>query len=195
MTQEIEIEFKNIVTKEEFTQLLNEFSLDKHQFIIQQNHYFDTTNFSLKDQKSALRIRYKSDSYTLTLKQTIEEGILETHQLLSEDEAKGMFAGDPLIPGKVYDILKELGIKPNELNYLGMLETSRAEIDYLDGTLVFDHSCYFQKDDYEIEYEAMNYQQGQQDFLLFLQKYNIPVRETENKIRRFFKAKGLEGTD
>ncbi|WP_246938588.1 CYTH domain-containing protein [Bacillus pinisoli] len=195
MTQELEIEFKNLVTKEEFSYLLAEFSLDMHQFIIQQNHYFDTIDFSLKERKAALRIRYKNNSYTLTLKQTIEEGILETHQKLTDKEARSILEGFPLIKGEVYDIIKEDGINPEALKYLGMLETSRAEIQYEDGTLVFDHSRYLNQSDYEIEYEATHFQKGQQNFRKFLQTYNIPIRETENKIRRFFRAKGLEGTE
>ncbi|WP_456275851.1 CYTH domain-containing protein [Bacillus sp. AK128] len=188
MTQEIEIEFKNLVTKEEFDYLIKEFSIAKHQFIIQQNHYFDTDDFSLKNQKSALRIRFKKNSYTLTLKQTIEEGILETHQELTDKEAKEMLDGK-FLSGEIFNIITALHINPKEIKYLGTLETNRAEIDYSDGTLVFDHSRYLNKDDYEIEFEVPDFQQGQLDFQQLLQKYQIPIRETENKIRRFFNEK------
>ena len=46
MTQEIEIEFKNIVTKEEFDTLCKSFSIEA--FTKQVNHYFETPDFSLK---------------------------------------------------------------------------------------------------------------------------------------------------
>jgi uncharacterized protein YjbK len=195
MNQEIEIEFKNLVTKEEFNCLLKEFSISNHQFILQQNHYFDTASFSLKDNKAALRIRLKNNSYTLTLKQTISEGMLETHQSLTHEEAKAILDGSFILHGDIFDIITGLQIEPNEIKYLGTLETNRAEIKYLSGILVFDHSHYLNKDDYEIEYEAENYKQGKQDFYNMLKKYHIPIRETENKIRRFFnkKQKGLEG--
>jgi uncharacterized protein YjbK len=195
MNQEIEIEFKNLITKEEFDELLKEFSISDHQFILQQNHYFDTTCFSLKDNKAALRIRFKNNTYTLTLKQTMNEGILETHQDLSEDEAKSMLQGGQFIQGDIRNLINDLQIDTEEIQYLGTLETNRAEINYLDGTLVFDHSRYLNKDDYEIEYEVTDYKQGLQNFNHLLQKHQIEIRETDNKIRRFFneKQKGMEG--
>lgn len=52
------------------------------------NHYFETPNFSLKEAGSALRIRHKGETYTLTLKQPAEVGLLETHQVVTENEAK-----------------------------------------------------------------------------------------------------------
>lgn len=52
------------------------------------NHYFETPDFSLKEAGSALRIRHKGETYTLTLKQPAEIGLLETHQVVTEDEAK-----------------------------------------------------------------------------------------------------------
>ncbi len=74
MTQEIEIEFKNIVTKEEFDTLCKSFSIEA--FTKQVNHYFETPDFSLKEAGSALRIRHKGATYTLTLKQPAEIGLL-----------------------------------------------------------------------------------------------------------------------
>ncbi|MBM7659739.1 uncharacterized protein YjbK [Bacillus mesophilus] len=193
MNQEIEIEFKNLVTKEEFEGLLKEFSISNHQFILQQNHYFDTTSFSLKDHKAALRIRYKNNSYTLTLKQTINKGILETHQDLSENEAQSMLQGGLLIQGDIRTLIDDLNIDSKEIQYLGTLETNRAETNYLNGTLVFDHSHYLNKNDYEIEYEVTDYEKGLQNFNHLLQKHQIDIRETNNKIQRFFieKQKGM----
>jgi uncharacterized protein YjbK len=189
MKQEIEIEFKNLVTEEEFRLLLTEYSLLDHQFTLQQNHYFDTASFSLKETEAALRIRYKKGLYILTLKQPLEEGILETHQSLSHEEANKMLAGGSLVQGDVYSIVKSLQVDPISIVYLGTLETNRAEVQYRDGTLVFDHSRYLNKDDFELEYEATNFKQGQEDFTNLLQKHGIPTRKTENKIRRFFNEK------
>jgi uncharacterized protein YjbK len=189
MNQEIEIEFKNLLLKEEFHSLLKEYSISENQFIIQQNHYFDTASFSLKEKGAALRIRYKKDSYTLTLKQPLSEGILETHQTLTVKEANEMLSGGALVTGDVYTVVETLGINPGEIQFLGTLETNRAEINYKDGLLVFDHSRYLYTEDFEIEFEAKNYTQGQKDFLDFLTHHGIPTRHTDNKIRRFFNKK------
>jgi uncharacterized protein YjbK len=189
MKQEIEIEFKNLLTEEEFRLLLIEYSLSESQFTLQQNHYFDTASFSLKETGAALRIRYKKGVYTLTLKQPLEEGILETHQSLSNEEANNMLTGGSLVQGDVYSIVQSLQVDPTSIIYLGTLETNRAEVLYRDGTLVFDHSHYLNKDDFELEYEATHFKQGQEDFATLLKKYGIPTRKTENKIRRFFNEK------
>jgi uncharacterized protein YjbK len=186
MNQEIEIEFKNLLSKEEFYSLLKEFSVSENQFILQQNHYFDTASFSLKEKGAALRIRYKKQSYTLTLKQPMVEGILETHQVLTDEEANCMLNGGPLVVGDVYSIIEALGVNPSNIQFLGTLETNRAQINYHGGLLVFDHSRYLNTEDFEIEFEAKEYTKGQQDFLTLLEQHKIPVRDTENKIRRFF---------
>ncbi|MFZ3589245.1 CYTH domain-containing protein [Bacillus sp. DJP31] len=189
MNQEIEIEFKNLLVKEEFQFLLNEYSLTENRFTLQQNHYFDTATFDLKSNGAALRIRHKNGVYTLTLKQPIEEGILETHQVLTEQQAMGMLSGGTLLDGDIQNIIKALQIDSAKIVHFGTLETNRAEIHDLDGILVFDHSRYLNQDDYELEYEVQDFKHGQEKFLAFLHKHGIPIRTTENKIKRFFNAK------
>ncbi len=57
--QEIEIEFKNILTKQEFDTLLQWFQIKSEQFQPQTNYYFDTEDYLLKKNESALRIKKK----------------------------------------------------------------------------------------------------------------------------------------
>ncbi|RKJ60851.1 CYTH domain-containing protein, partial [Butyricicoccus sp. 1XD8-22] len=57
MTQEIEIEFKNLLTKEQYEMLLKEFKIDDSKIIRQTNHYFDTPEWHLKTLHAGLRIR------------------------------------------------------------------------------------------------------------------------------------------
>lgn len=57
--QNIEIEFKNMLTKEEYELLLTHFQVGKEDLFEQENHYFDTSDFALKANHSALRIRKK----------------------------------------------------------------------------------------------------------------------------------------
>lgn len=59
MSQNIEIEFKNLLTETEFMQLKSFLDIDNSMFIKQDNHYFDTANFTLKELGCALRIRFK----------------------------------------------------------------------------------------------------------------------------------------
>lgn len=187
MQQEIEIEFKNMVTKEEFHSLCHAFSITT--FAKQVNHYFETPTFSLKNAGSALRIRYKNNIYTLTLKQPAEIGLLETHQTLTEDEAKIMMETNQLIKGAVSKQLETLQIPVSSLQYMGSLTTERAETTFKGGILVFDHSFYYEQDDYELEYEVSDEQAGQAAFASLLKEHNIPIRHTKNKVQRFFLAK------
>jgi uncharacterized protein YjbK len=187
--QEIEIEFKNLLTKNEFHTLCSAFKMTDSDFIEQDNHYFDTPDFILKEHQCALRIRVKQGKSTLTLKQPNEKGHLETHQTLTAIEREQMLRGLSFIDGQVKQILQEEGIPISKIKHLGTLTTKRAEINYHNGTLVFDHSRYFNKEDFEVEYEVSNEDAGLRQFEKLLHHFSIEKRTTPNKIRRFFKEK------
>ena len=190
MKQEIEIEFKNIITQEEFKQLLYTFSIKDEDFITQENHYFDTETFSLKNNGCALRIRKKNNAYEMTLKQPAKDGLLETNIFLEEDIAHSMMERNIIPNNAITQILQdEFTIDASSIQYFGSLVTNRAETKYKSGLLVLDHSIYLNKEDYEIEYEVEQFKQGQKDFEELLKKLNIPLRKTDNKIKRFYNEK------
>jgi len=196
MRQEIEIEFKNLLTREEFETLKKAFQISESAFLFQENHYFDTPEFALKENGAALRIRMKKGTYTLTLKQPHREGVLETHQPLTREEAFSLIEGESFITGAIAEIVKNLNVRPEEIRRFGTLCTKRAQIDYKSGALVLDHSYYLQTDDYEIEYESGDAAVGEQTFKELLQTFNIPIRKTENKIKRYYlKRYGLRDSD
>lgn len=189
LKQEIEIEFKNIVTKEEFDRLRSHFQLTEDQFVSQENHYFDTPTFSLKDCGAALRIRSKKDKSVLTLKQPHQEGLLETHEALTNEQAKELRDGSPKIPSTIQQLITDLQVDSHALTYFGTLRTSRAEIPYKNGLLVLDHSFYLGAEDYEVEYEVTDANEGAKYFEQLLTELDIKKKPTENKIRRFYKRK------
>ena len=88
MSQHLEIEFKNILTKEEFIKLQKYFSVSDNDFFCQHNDYFDTENFALKQLGCALQIVEKNGNYELTLKEPWEVGLLETNEEIREEERK-----------------------------------------------------------------------------------------------------------
>ncbi|WP_404323695.1 CYTH domain-containing protein [Cytobacillus firmus] len=185
----IEIEFKNMITTDEFTALMNFLNLRSEDFSEQENHYFDTPDFLLKEKGSALRIRQKYGSFELTLKQPHPEGLLETNEDLSESEAAEMIQTGKIPREQIKKSIEELGIKTDNLRYFGTLTTKRAEKEYNKGLAVLDHSRYLNKEDFEIEFEVDDRKEGQMVFLNLLQQLNIPVRKTENKIKRFYNEK------
>ena len=128
MTQEIEIEFKNLLTKQEFDKLTDFFGFTNDAFKLQENHYFDTPDFQLKASGAALRIRFKNGSYVLTLKEPAKIGLLETHQQLNKEEAEGLlFSNERLREGTITKQLQNLGVKSDDLRFFGTLSTARAE--------------------------------------------------------------------
>ncbi|MBN8199146.1 CYTH domain-containing protein [Bacillus sp. NTK034] len=185
----IEIEFKNMLTSEEFSSLIDFFYLRSEDFSEQENHYFDTPDFLLKSKGSALRIRQKNGSFELTLKQPHPEGLLETNENITESEAAEMIQTGKIPKEQIIISIEKLGIKTDRLQYFGTLATKRAEKEYMKGLAVLDHSSYLNKEDFELEYEVDNRNEGELTFLNLLKQLNIPVRKTENKIKRFYNEK------
>ncbi|WHY02106.1 CYTH domain-containing protein [Neobacillus sp. DY30] len=189
MSETIEIEFKNLLTKVEYENLLKEFKVKEDQIISQTNHYFDTPSFSLKELGSALRIREKSGQYEMTLKQPAAVGLLETTQYITNNEFLDAIKNGILPKGLIHKRLEQLNISFTDIVYFGSLSTDRAEFPYKNGLLVLDHSTYLNTEDYEVEYEVDDYQLGQAAFKELLNQYSIPLRITPNKIARFYQQK------
>src|SRR5699024_5559459 len=95
MGQEIEIEFKTLIDEHTFYKLLETLPFPIKP-VVQTNHYVDTKHKTLKKHKSALRIREKDESYTLTLKQPQTRSELETHDLLTYQEYVSCIKGHPI---------------------------------------------------------------------------------------------------
>ncbi|KHE67317.1 CYTH domain-containing protein [Halobacillus sp. BBL2006] len=189
MSQEIEIEYKNLLTLEEYQQVYQFLPFKSVELIEQTNYYFESSDFKLREQGAALRIRKKNDQWVLTLKQPHEEGLLETHDSLTEEEANLWIQNKMLEKPHTEKQLRELGISVDELTYLGSLTTRRKEVAYKDTTVVLDHSLYYDQEDFELEVEASSRQQGEAVFEEILTSCDIPTRNTDNKIKRFYKAK------
>ncbi len=58
MSQEIEIEYKNLLTKDEFNSLLSNLSFPR-KGQVQINYYFETADLALRNKLSALKIKKK----------------------------------------------------------------------------------------------------------------------------------------
>lgn len=185
MSQEIEIEFKNLLTKEEFDHLRSVYPFQA-EAKSQINYYFETTDFALQAKGSAIRIRKKNDQYVLTLKEPHSVGILETHDILTEAEANAWMQGEIVPKEHTTKQLKAKSIAVENLCYYGALQTDRREIRHGEVLLVLDYSLYNNRVDYELELEANDEATGLRVFEEILQEHGIPKRTTQNKIERFF---------
>jgi uncharacterized protein YjbK len=186
MPQEIEIEFKNLLTEAEFEKLYTIFEMEKETEILQVNHYFETKDFQLKQHGAALRIREKKGEYQSTLKQPYEDGLLETHDYLTAEQANAWINGEITLGPEIRKQLQELGISTEELAYGGRLKTNRRETAYHETTIVLDRSEYGDTIDYELELEAKSFAHGQSVFQTILTDNDITKRKTPNKIQRFY---------
>ncbi|MGD6817620.1 CYTH domain-containing protein [Metabacillus sp. 84] len=189
MSQHIEIEFKNMLTEEEFARLIQAFEFDEADFKEQTNHYFDTENFQIKERQAALRTRFKAGQWVFTLKEPAETGLLETEQVLTEEEAERLMEEHQIPDGPVKEQLALLEIEEKSIRYFGSLTTWRAEKKEKEGLIVLDQSRYLSIEDFELEFEAEEATAGELYFSRLLEMYQIPVRETKNKVRRFYERK------
>lgn len=186
MAQEIEIEFKNLLDIEEYNRLEDFFEMKDIKANSHINHYFETEHFDLKKKGAALRIREKDNFFQLTLKEPHEEGLLETHDTMSAEEAASWINNDIIPKAQVAAQLNQLGIDFAALRYGGTLKTDRKETVYKDTTIVLDYSSYNGQEDFELEIEATDRAHGENVFEELLNELNIPKKETPNKIQRFY---------
>jgi len=189
MRQEMEIEFKNLLSAEEYDRLLDSYT-DGSAIVWQANDYFDTPSFEIRAKGAALRVREKKDGLVLTLKEPSGEGLLETHVNLTSSEAEDLFKYGLIHSEAMNAQLKRFGLT-EPLEHLGRLETERFEKQLADGLLVLDKSHYLGVTDYELEFETTDFKQGEAAFRLLLEKHDIEPRKTKNKILRFMERKAL----
>lgn len=189
MSQELEIEFKNLLTEKEYTSLLEQFGAKQTDLFTQENYYYDTTEGLLKQLGSGLRIRMLPLNAELTLKTPLGQHLLETTDALTQEEAEQLIKNHTIkADGAVAQKLSELSVPLTDLYCFGSLKTERFEKVITEGLLVLDKSTYAGKVDYELEFEAQSHEKGKSFFDQLLHKYDIPVRQGKNKIQRMSDA-------
>jgi len=177
MQTNIEIEFKTRIKKELYNSLIDEFNLSYNVFR-QVNHYFDNDNLDLMKQKIVLRIRQKKENFfKITLKSQKEKKAFESHIIIDKYQAQNMLKNG-------FNISKFFPEYDLEVKFIASLENYRAKMNYEEGVLFLDKCLYGSKEDYEIEYEVNDYEQGKKSFDRLLQKYNIKPLKTIRKSER-----------
>lgn len=190
MTHQVEIEFKTLLTREEYQRVIAFYQLDHSAFHTQTNLYFDTLDHQLKQKKFGLRIRTMEDKAELTLKSPLKEGLLETTDILSLDEAADLRENQRILfTGAVADRLIQEQIDPAAVKPFAELTTRRAEFSVTEGLLALDESWYGQSHDYELELEVSEASSGKRAFLSLLDRLHISYRPAKNKIIRALEEK------
>lgn len=187
MNQNLEIEFKNLLNKEEYDEIYqSEFSDKKQQKITQTNHYFDTKNQDLKKIKSALRIRKTNTFKELTLKTPSQGFLLETNVSLSNNEYTEILEAEQIKLSSYISDLNITDISEDSIFYLfNAFKTVRYEKQLGDHLIVLDQTTFQNgKVDYELEVESTDAETGRNFFKNFLDKNDIPLRPASPKIAR-----------
>lgn len=189
MSQQIETEYKNLLTKDEYEDLLIHFNLEDTEPTHQANVYYDSEDWKLRHLGMGLRIRIYDDFAEQTLKSPIREHeMLETTDHLTKEEGQSLVeSGQLKMDGLVAVKLGDNGISLSELKQVGQLSTVRYEIPAETGTFFLDASYYQDQNDYELEFETDDPENGLQIFEQFLDSQNINRRETVQKISRALK--------
>lgn len=184
MKKQPEIEFKSLLTKEEYLRLMEQFKGNRTN--IQTNHYFDTPRFTLKAYEASLRVRERDD-FEITLKKKKQYSLMEyTVPITKEQFEELKETGVVKDPDLLAELTPLIGNQKVE-NFLS-LQTYRMYLPYGNGILFIDKSKYLGFVDYELEYEAKSYHQGKQEFIELINKLHIQYKKSDKKIARAFNA-------
>lgn len=177
LKEHIEREFKSEISKDEYSKLLEKYQLADKTFV-QTNYYFDTLDDYFKDNDKTLRIRKKVDSIKLTLKEKIADGSSEK-SIIIDNNTLNEYINNGFIASMFGFELK--------VNLIGKLQTTRAKFSYLNGVVFLDKNDYYQKEDYEIEFEindGFTNIEGESSFNHFLEENNLVFKKQKSKSKR-----------
>ena len=193
---EIEKEFKNLLTKEQYEAIAGDYQSVFTKDVTQTNSYYDYEGL-LQQHKMALRIRIvegkETGEITLKIPQSSLE-VLEYTEVLPVDILNAynhdkQFA----LPTSLQETLENKGITLQTVNQTALLTTHRLEGALSENEwLVLDESHYNGKVDYETEMEVRSLELGEPVFLGILEKYKIERRQAESKIKRALSTRWVQ---
>ena len=183
--REIEIEFKNLLTKDKYNALFEKYDLKNSEEIINKNFYYDDANESFKKIGAALRIRYTNKKTEMTLKVKGETQNIEINVPLDERYPKEPTVL-PILPNEIIAELERMNVKIKTPMLIQKIETLRHEITLDEGLLLVLDETTFINDvvDYELEFEAKDYETGLIAFEKLLEENNIDKNPAKPKIAR-----------
>lgn len=181
MKENIEIEYKILLSKEQFEKLASDYP--QLVFITQVNTYYDTASHELRSKHCAMRIREKQGAFLFTLKSPSEQGLLE-HEIAVQKNNPEVF-NTPEIKA----LLNDLGVN-DEVIAIAQCSTNRAVLLTDHAEICFDVNQYNGITDYEIEYEYINDHDGKPLFNELLSRIGMTYTvNCKSKIARAMESK------
>ena len=182
--REIEIEFKNLLTKDQYDALYKKYNLSNSEKIINKNFYYDDADESFKNIGAALRIRYTNKKTEMTLKIKGETQNVEINVPLDERYPKEPTVL-PILPNEIISELERMNMKIKTPMLIQKIETLRHEVTLEEGLLVLDKTTFINDIvDYELEFETKDYETGLAAFEKLLEENNIDKNPAKPKIAR-----------
>lgn len=182
--REIEIEFKNLLTKDQYASLFEKYDLKNSEKIINKNFYYDDADESFKKIGAALRIRYTNKKTEMTLKVKGETQNIEINVPLDERYPKEPTVL-PILPNEIITELEQMNVKIKTPMLIQKIETLRHEVTLEEGLLVLDETTFINDIvDYELEFETKDYETGLVAFEKLLEENNINKNPAKPKIAR-----------
>ena len=182
--REIEIEFKNLLTENQYDALYEKYDLSNSEKIINKNFYYDDANESFKNIGAALRIRYTNKKIEMTLKIKGETQNVEINVPLDERYPKEPTVL-PILPNEIISELEQMNVKIKTPMLIQKIETLRHEVTLEEGLLVLDKTTFINDIvDYELEFETKDYESGLAAFEKLLEENNIDKSPAKPKIAR-----------
>lgn len=195
MVEEKEIEFKTLLTKQQYLYFLNYFSSKNHQIFWQYNYYYDTINSWFSNRKATLRVRvYEEDMKPAvwTVKYALTDTISqEFHYEMTELEVQSILKKDRVcLPKALVTWLKQWDPSFEEASVIcmGQLATKRCHVFCESMDIMLDLNEYVGIRDYELEIEVNDIVQGKKDVALFYEQHNLEYIPAESKIKRMIHA-------
>ena len=182
--REIEIEFKNLLTENQYDALYEKYDLSNSEEIINKNFYYDDADESFKKIGAALRIRYTNKKTEMTLKIKGETQNVEINVPLDEKYPKEPTVL-PILTNEIISELERMNAKIKTPMLIQKIETLRHEVTLEEGLLVLDKTTFINDIvDYELEFETKDYETGLATFEKLLEENNIDKNPAKPKIAR-----------
>ena len=182
--REIEIEFKNLLSEEQYLTLFKKYDLKNSEEIINKNLYYDDADESFKKIGAALRIRYTNKKTEMTLKLKGKTQNIEINIPLDERYPKEPTVL-PILPNEIITELERMNVKIKTPMLIQKIETLRHEVTLNENLLVLDKTTFINDIvDYELEFETKDYESGLVAFEKLLEENHINKNPAKPKIAR-----------
>lgn len=177
MKTNLELEYKTLISEDTYQQLKQ--SLFQHvPTITQKNCYYDSKDLDLQKLGYMARIRYfNNQTNEFTLK--VPKQALQVHECSCTNVTS------------IHDLAITTILKQHNLNK-PLIEvthsiTTRQEIHYHGGLLALDKNEFLNHQDYEIEFEILDFASNhQQDWQQFCHQYGISYQQASPKVKRAY---------